>query len=83
LSDCVNAAVERVQAFALKAVVDRALAHAKGDQLRPGNDTVLSLCEGGDLQVILTTLTFAPYYVVKVRVVAHARQDGASRVTAG
>jgi hypothetical protein len=72
LSDRVNAAVERVKAFALKPVVDRALAHAKGDQLRPGDDPVLSLCEGGDLQVILTTLTFAPYYVVKVRVVAHA-----------
>jgi hypothetical protein len=82
LSDRVDGAVEGVEALALEAMIDRAGAHAGGQELGPSHHAVLSLRQACD-RLVVTTLTFAPYYVVKVRVVAHAAQDCARGVTAG
>ena len=83
LSDCIDPAVERVEALALHPMVDRTVAQPQGGKLRSSHHPVLPLSKLRDLPVVLTRLTFPPYYVVKVNRVAHARQDGGRRVTAG
>jgi hypothetical protein len=75
--------VERVEALALESMVDCAVAHAECGQLRACDHSILALREFGDLQIIFTTLSFAPYYVVKVSRVAHAGQGGSRGVTVG
>ena len=82
MSDRVHTAMERVEALALQAMIDRAGAHAEGGQLRASNDAVLTLSQARD-RLVVTSLTFAPYYVVKVRFVAHAGQRASPAVTGG
>jgi hypothetical protein len=83
LSDGVDAAVERMEAFALHPMVDRTVAQPQAGKLGSSHHPVLPLSKLRDLLVVLTRLTFPPYYVVKVNLVAHARQDGGRGVTAG
>jgi hypothetical protein len=82
LSDRVDAAVKGVEALALQAVVDGAGAHAESGQLGSSNDPILTLSQARD-RLVVTSLTFAPYYVVKVRFVAHAGQRASPGVTGG
>jgi hypothetical protein len=83
LSDGVHAAVEGVEAPSLQPMIDRAGPQAEGGQLRPRHNAVLALRERRNPPVVFTSLTFAPYYGVNVRLVAHARHGGSSGRTAG
>jgi hypothetical protein len=82
LSDRVDPAVERVEALALQAMIDCPGAQTEGGQLRSSNHPVLTLSQARD-HLVVTSLTFAPYYVVKVRLVAHAGQRASPGVTGG
>lgn len=82
LSDRVDAAVERVEPLALQAMIDRPGAQTEGGQLRSSNHSVLPLSQARD-HLVVTSLTFAPYYVVNVKLVAHAGQRASPGVTRG
>jgi hypothetical protein len=82
LPDGVNSAVKGVEAVALQPMIDCVRAQAEFHQLRSRDHPILALRETRH-RLVVTTLTFAAYMAVKVSGVAHAREDGARRVTAG
>src|SRR5215208_6331361 len=63
-------------------MIDCAGAQTEGGQLSSSNHPVLTFSHARD-QLVVTSLTFAPYYVVRVRVVAHATQRASPGVTGG
>jgi hypothetical protein len=82
LSDRVDAAVERVEALALQAMIDRICPKPERKQLRPRHHAVLPLGQPRN-GLIPTNLTFAAYMAVNVRFVAHAGQRASPGVTRG
>jgi hypothetical protein len=71
LSDGVNSAVEGVKALALQTMVDRIGPQAQRDQLSSSYHAVLLLRQARN-RLIVTPLSFAANFAVKVILVAHA-----------
>ena len=51
MADCVDAVVEAMEDTPTQALFDRAPADARGQQLRPGHDSVLARGQAGDRRV--------------------------------
>jgi hypothetical protein len=64
-------------------MIDGIGAHAQSGELAPGHHPVLTLRDLRNRPVMFTRLSFAAYYAVKVRLVAHGTQHRAPWRTRG